>query len=261
MKSSTLDNRSGKLPITIGILSWKSKQSISNTLNSYSKNRLFDIVSESIIFLQEASNEDIEAVNNYSLKTITTKNNIGIGKAFLELASVAQHPYIILLEHDWELVENAESTKRHLQEAINLIEEHNVDCIRLRHRKKFGFPHYSVIRYRGKELDFFDPWIKLTHPHLLDSVHWTKNPSELWPDKINRLEDFFVCSSRYGNWTNNPCIFKKNFYSEVVRDFAGEGIELEEKISYWWARQNFKVAQGRGLFRHRDIDKYGRFKE
>jgi glyceraldehyde-3-phosphate dehydrogenase/erythrose-4-phosphate dehydrogenase len=31
---------------------------------------------------------------------------------------------------------------------------------------------------------------------------------------------------------------------------------LEGKIGGWWARQNFKVAHGEGLFMHRDLKKY-----
>jgi hypothetical protein len=32
---------------------------------------------------------------------------------------------------------------------------------------------------------------------------------------------------------------------------------LEVDIGYWWARQDFKVAWGEGLFTHNDIQKYG----
>jgi hypothetical protein len=45
---------------------------------------------------------------------------------------------------------------------------------------------------------------------------------------------------------------------EYVPPFAGKGIELEGKISYWWARQDFPVAHGEGLFMHNDFKKYNR---
>ncbi len=62
----------------------------------------------------------------------------------------------------------------------------------------------------------------------------------------------------YGNWTNNPCLYKKQFYLDIVRPFAGEGIGLEGNISKWWAEQQYKVGHNEGLFRHNDWAKYGR---
>ena len=56
---------------------------------------------------------------------------------------------------------------------------------------------------------------------------------------------------------NIYCLYKKDFYLQVVDNFKGEFDLLENNISYWWARQNFKVAQGEGLFTHNDIQKYG----
>ena len=72
------------------------------------------------------------------------------------------------------------------------------------------------------------------------------------------MGDYFVTTSRYGNWTNNPTMYKKRFYLDTVRQFAGDGIALEGNISKWWAQQNYRVAHGEGLFTHNDWQKYGR---
>jgi hypothetical protein len=53
-------------------------------------------------------------------------------------------------------------------------------------------------------------------------------------------------------------LYKKDFYLKTVEQFAGEGIALEGNISKWWAKQDFKVAHGEGLFKHLDEGKYGR---
>lgn len=47
-----------------------------------------------------------------------------------------------------------------------------------------------------------------------------------------------------------------SLYDYALGNRAGNGIELEGKISAWWARQNFKVAHGEGLFKHEDLKKY-----
>jgi len=53
-------------------------------------------------------------------------------------------------------------------------------------------------------------------------------------------------------------MYRKEFYLETVNQFAGNGIDLEGNISRWWAKQDFKVAHGEGLFTHIDLIKYGR---
>ena len=98
--------------------------------------------------------------------------------------------------------------------------------------------------------------MEVASPHLLDSVHWT-DPASEFPDYVGKDGEYFTTTSRYGNWTNNPCLYKKDFYLNTVKQFAGEGIALEGNISKWWAQQTYKVGHGEGLFCHIDEGKYG----
>ena len=81
---------------------------------------------------------------------------------------------------------------------------------------------------------------------------------EKFPQHIGKEGEYFTTTSRYGNWTNNPTLYKKDFYLNTVEPFAGGGIALEGNISKWWAKQNYKVAHGEGLFNHLDEGKHGR---
>jgi hypothetical protein len=184
------------------------------------------------------------------------QENIGIGKAFIRLTENAQTDYVLVLEHDWNLIENSETTYERLQDGIYLLDECPLNAIRYRHRKDPGNPHFSF-RHRGNELNYYDPEIECTSPHLLDSLHWL-DPSVEFPDKIQKLGQHFITTSRWGNWTNNPTMYKKDFYLETVRQFAGDGIALEGNISKWWAQKKYGVAHGEGLFKHNDYQKYGR---
>lgn len=243
------------LPLSIGILSWRSNKSIRNTLKSYRASGLLNLSKDVKILFQEAREEDIRLAESFGLPYIALNENIGIGNAFTRLAEEGTEEHILLLEHDWELVEKSDFVQQHLKEAIGLLQQ-DVHCVRLRHRQHYGFPHYSIERYKGKELDYFDEWIQFSHPHLLDVMHWIDRPDLEWPDKFVARGNFYVTPSRYGNWTNNPCLYNREFYINAVKNFAGQGIDLEKNISYWWARQEFNVAQGQGLFKHNDIDKY-----
>jgi hypothetical protein len=53
-------------------------------------------------------------------------------------------------------------------------------------------------------------------------------------------------------------LYKKQFYLDIVKQFAGDGIALEGNISKWWAQQSYGVAHGEGLFKHNDWQKYGK---
>jgi len=158
-------------------------------------------------------------------------------------------------KEDWKLIEDKQTTIERIKSGIDLI-NNGYDCIRYRHRKEPGHPHFSF-KYQGRELEYYDKEIECTSPHLLDSVHWC-DPFESFPQHIGKEGEYFTTTSRYGNWTNNPCLYKKDFYLETVKQFAGDGIALEGNISKWWAQQTFKVAHGEGLFCHLDEGKHGR---
>ena len=244
-----------KLPISIGILSWHSGQVLVDTLTTYHNNGLFDMVNDVTILFQEFNEQDYQIAKHFGLNVIGMNSNIGIGKAFIKLTENAQSEYVLVLEHDWNLIEDRETTYNTLKRSYQAIEM-GLDVVHLRHRKNPGYPHFSF-RHQGNELTYYDEEIGATSPHLLDSVHWL-DPAIEFPDKINKSEDMFWTTSRYGNWTNNPCLYKKQFYLDVVKPFAGDGIALEGNIGKWWVQQNYKVGHNEGLFMHNDWQKYGK---
>jgi len=242
-----------RLPISIGILGWKSGQTLVNTLLSYHKFGLFNVVNDVCILFQEFSEQDKQIAEHFNVPYIAKSENIGIGKAFLELTQQAKTDNVLVLEHDWKLIEAQYILYNRLASGIELLDK-GYSCIRYRHRTDPGYPHFSF-KYKGRELDYYDKEIECTSPHLLDSVHWL-DPHKKFPDYIGKEKEYFTTTSRYGNWTNNPCLYKKDFYIKTVNQFAGEGIALEGNISKWWAQQNYKVAHGEGLFKHIDESKY-----
>jgi len=244
-----------KLPISIGILSWHSGQVLVDTLTTYHNNGLFDIVNDVTILFQEATMQDIEIARHFELDFIALQKNIGIGQGFIRLTENAQSDYVLVLEHDWNLIEDKDTTYNTLDRSYKAIEM-GMDVVRLRHRKNPGNPHFSF-RYIGKELTYYDDEIGATSPHLLDSVHWCE-PDIEFGEYIKKSEDMVWTTSRYGNWTNNPCLYKKQFYLDTVKQFAGDGIALEGNIGKWWVQQEFKVGHNEGLFMHNDWQKYGR---
>jgi hypothetical protein len=245
----------GKLDLSIGILSWKSAGELRATLETYKKNGLFQMVEDVTVFFNEFDFDDFELMDDYdNLYYVPNEHNIGIGRANLELAHQSESENLLLLEKDFHLIENADTTYNLLKEGIDFL-NNGANVVRYRHRLNPGNPHYSF-RHRGNELNYYDSEIEATSPHLLDSLHWL-NPAVSFPDKVQQIGDSFITTSKWGNWTNNPCMYKREFYIQTVTPFAGDGIALEGNISKWWNRQPYKVVHGPGLFKHVDINKYG----
>lgn len=244
-----------KLPISIGILAWKSGQTLVDSIASYYENGLMDMANDVTILFQEVSVQDVEIASHFGLNFIGLQKNVGIGQAFIRLTENAQTDNILVLEHDWKLIENEETTYDRIESGLEMLSG-SCNVVRYRHRAHPGFPHFSF-RHMGNELTYYDEEIGCTSPHLLDSLHWC-NPKESFPEQIGQFGEYFITNSRYGNWTNNPCMYKKDFYLDTVKAFAGDGIALEGNISKWWAQQNFGVAHGEGLFKHEDLVKYGK---
>jgi hypothetical protein len=242
-----------KLPISIGILAWNSGQTLIDTLFTYHKNGLFDIVNDVTILFQQINDTDIQIADHFNLPYIGLNQNVGIGNGFILLTDSCKTQNVLILEHDWQLIESKETTYNRLQSGIQLLDD-GFHAVRYRHRKEPGYPHFSF-RHKGNELGYYDDEIGCTSPHLLDSLHWL-DPSESFPDKIGKEGEYFTTTSRWGNWTNNPTLYKREFYINTVTPFAGDGIALEGNISKWWSQQQFKVAHGEGLFSHVDKVKY-----
>lgn len=241
------------MKFSIGILAWKSGKTLHNTLRSYQRNGLLELCDDITILFQEASEEDARLARRFGIPHIGLKENIGIGRGIEMLAKNAKYDHFLFLEHDWELVENKDKTERQLNEGLELLSK-GFDVVKYRSRSKPGIPLYSSA-YKGRELDYYDDWHKVTSPHLLESLHWL-DPAEAFPDKITKRGAFFTTTSRWANWSNNPFLIHKNFYLEKLVPFSGEGVHFEKNIAPWWVQQQFKIAQGEGLFMHHDFVKY-----
>ncbi|RZJ50739.1 MAG: glycosyltransferase [Chryseobacterium sp.] len=242
-----------KLPISFCILSWNNLETLKNTLKSYKKNGLLNFSDDVVILFQEISKEDKRIADKYKVKYIGLNNNVGIGAGIKLLAENAVYDHILFLENDWELVEKKDITFSRLKSGLIKL-TNGFKVVRYRSRKNPGHPLFSI-RHKGNELDYYDDWHQCTSPHLLESLHWL-DPSVEFPDKIEREGDEFVTTSRWANWTNNPFLINKKFLLETILPFAGESVSFEKNIASWWVKQNFKIAQGEGLFKHNDLKKY-----
>ena len=250
--------------ITIGYLSWKRPEVFIQTLESHKQNGLFDIIppENRLIFFQEITDQDKEIAKKYDCNYIGNKNNIGILNAFIELVEACKTPYFIFSENDWNLIEDKDTTKKIIDDCINLLKNNKADIIRLRHRKYPGHPLNS----QPKNMD---EWVKSdisVFPFKLESLSWLQNPNNSYGDLFEEYDGnykWYITSLEHQKWSNNIFIGKtdyiKNNIIEFIKKFKTSndkysGLEdvLINNLGKDNKLYNMRLAGGEGLFTHKD---------
>ena len=78
-----------KLPLSIGILSWKSGQTLVNTLQTYFDREFLHQVNDVCILFQEISEQDKQIAEHFNIPYIGFSHNVGIGQGFIQLTEQA----------------------------------------------------------------------------------------------------------------------------------------------------------------------------
>ncbi len=225
------------------------------------------------------------------IKVIGSDDQVGIAKAFLSLVKYAKTEHVLFLEEDFTL-ENSKNTRSEIWKSLLLLRTNKVDLIKLRHRKSPGIPFCSFNVWHEKEdilkemisesiyVDSFNNVLfskeknqPIKHDKsfkrlaVLNTMHWIEHPDVFYPNNViwkcggvENEDGFFCTHSIYSGWTNNPTMFKKdwflNHFAKIAeKDFTGR---LEAAINLTpqaWIWQCFVIGQGNGLFTHNDLDK------
>lgn len=249
--------------ITLGILCWKSPQTIENTLTSYKKNGLLDLV-KPVLYVQERTPENDALAERYKIKNVLGgPTNTGIIGAMIEMIQATTTPYFIFAECDFELVNDATTTKKILTEAIRLMKEKDVQLVRLRDKKQPGEPlgsrAFAQVPDEALPTYSFDP----SFPYKIEVVMF---PGDIQPDKafpglferIDYETPWYKTTSEHAPWSNNIFIAKTDFLKEKLiplleanRDMPSTSME-EYLIQHL---TGYTVAAGNGLFKHNRLDR------
>ena len=263
-----------KLPLSIGILSWKGYTSLENSLLSYKINGLNDFVSEKHICLPEYNEEGVQLSKKFGYKPLLFKKNLGILKGFKELAKTMPDGPLLLLENDLPLIDSKKETFQQLTRSIKFLYSKNVAQVRLRSKKKPGIPFHAIPKYNrywdGTTLSRLRKFLRPSKANRLigTSVYVEDKPHFLHPNYISYLSDgFYSVSSQVINWSNLAFLVDKNFFlnviikeaentynSKYVNGFKNIEIELNKP---WWRKQSWKIIIAPGLFTHKRLSDRG----
>lgn len=132
--------------IGLGILCWRGHDSLSRTLPTYARGKLFDQVDEAALFLPEPEERTIALGRSYGLAVYTAPQNLGILGGFKWMAETLSHDVLLLLEDDCPLVEPESEVQRQLAIATRVVRTGDVNVFRLRHRFIPGMgDRYTII--------------------------------------------------------------------------------------------------------------------
>jgi hypothetical protein len=258
--------------ITIGYLSWKRHEILEQTLNSHLQNGLFDIipVENRIIFFQEISEKDIKIAEKYNCSYIGSEDNVGILRAFISLVEYCKTKYFIFSENDWLLIENKNIVEKILNDCIDLIENNEVELIKLRHRINYGNPLYSKPQNTKEWLNNYN----INYPYKLESLHWLSDEeldSQPFFTKYTNNYSWFITSPKHQFWSNNIFISNINFLKKCIIPLTTHELNnndlytgLEKVLinctkndnphllKFIKIYENSKICAGEGLFKHQD---------
>ena len=235
--------------VGLGILSYDRPNVLDQTLKSYKEKGFLDFFDEKIILLQENLPETRKVAEKYNLKIYSTENNIGIGPGNNFLINKLNTEYIIICQDDFNLTKN--NYKKQIINAIKLIDNGHINCCRLRNLQNPGIPCYGAKRYIKPSGD-----LGKTHTSECLYYNFISNPDNMYPDVFNNYNTankMWILDSAYSNYTENPCLYKRNWYIKNICKFNKlDGRKAENNVQSFWEKQKFKIGMGEGIFTHID---------
>lgn len=274
--------------IGIGILSWRAHDTLKKSLDSYPAHFL-DEFDQKLIYFSDISEADKAVAQSYGW-SFAGEANKGIAAGMKNLAKNMHTDYILLLQNDNPLCERPDFAIDHIKDAVSIMEEGRADLARMRHRWRVGegfacvskyLKYYDVqdisAHYRPSEHEHPDVTPKPVKKQLFRllkrhnarrfkgrCVYIENAPQDIYPDLIDKYEDFFIIDSSALDFTDQCLLISREKWLNVFVPYvenhpssrAPNGFQAPEICinSPWWRNSHFKILQGNGAFTHARFD-------
>jgi hypothetical protein len=266
-----------KKKIAIAAVTWKAPLSLRNSLESWKRGGLLDLVDERMLFINSPSDEDLLIAKEYDFDIYTTNEhdgNIMAGPALAYLVGNSTSDIILFMEKDFVLSVDRETTMRELYTGIQHLAR-GVDLYRLRGKSDWpaeGMPNcceeplngakpncpYSSSWKSGGYFSDHMNWLYIfCDPNILESANGrvakcTSEPS---------APDSYCFTSGETNWSNNPAIFGRDWFLEKMASVAFQDWEQNNMFEFnammaWLSwRPPAKICVSlQGIFTHLEVD-------
>jgi hypothetical protein len=107
--------------VAIAAVSWRAPQSLRNSMQTWEKNGLLDVVDEKMLFLNSPSQTDVKIAQQFDFDVYTTderQGNVMAGPALAYLVGNSTADYILFMEKDFELTADKDTMMREMYTGI-----------------------------------------------------------------------------------------------------------------------------------------------
>jgi hypothetical protein len=252
--------------LSVGILTWNSPNTLRNTLTTYKTSGLLDASDDVFIVIQKSELQLEEKVvcDEFGLRSVLLPDNGKMGSGYKAIYENAKHEYLMLLENDWVIKADRDAVNYFFTNAGGFLSD-GYDVVRGRSRSNPGWPNGAVSWFAHRPPEDI---LQGGPDYLSECMYWITDPELTFPNHIAKIdsiiparnhgESWYTTTSKNCNHTNNPCIYKKSFYRDVILPYCVFGNSIEDQIHGIWAQQDYKCVFGFGVFTHERHDGFWR---
>lgn len=284
-QETTKKTKKSRPTIGISIVSWRSWDTLQETLESYKKVGLYDFADRSVIYFQDLCDQDVEIAEKFGIDYIGGPN-CGIANGMRNAANYLDTDYVLFLENDCPVIVDRKEVESQLSLALDYLERGVVDVMRFRSRLYPGEAFADVKKYlryykvKNKEaevnIDEYQNtakcrWLrrifKVYNLHRMKgrSIYVEKEAEKLFPDVIKKTpEGIWICDSSCIDWTNQSVFCRKELFTDKLMRYVdahpssrtSNGFQSPERSlnCRWWRNCHLKIGQGEGFFTHNRFD-------
>jgi hypothetical protein len=217
-------------------VTWMAPLSLRNSLETWKKGGLLDLVDEKMMFINSPQPVDYALAKEYDFDVYTTEEhngNIMAGPALSYLVGNASADYVLFMEKDFELNSDKPTTARELYLGMHMLAR-GVDVWRLRGTTDYpaegmpdccapatppNCPYHSNWKSGGYFSDHQNWLLAYCQPNPVEAangrlVQCTKEPA---------APDSYCFGSGDTNWSNNPLLMSTKWYKDRIWDVAMNG--------------------------------------
>jgi hypothetical protein len=240
-------------PISAGILSYFAPKTLEHTLQTYKDSGFLEAVDDVFVVLQKSDRQaqEKEVCDSFGVRSVLLDTNGKMASGFRAIYENAKHDIILPLENDFAIYTDRDYVNSFLSNGLYFIEEKGYDIVRGRSRTNAGEPNYAADFWKDES-----PHTFINHSHLSECIYWEKHPDLVYPSKIKRItpengsDAWYLSDSSSCNYTNNPFLSSKKFFSTAILPHLVDGENIEDRITGVWSKKLYTCVFGPGLFTH-----------
>ena len=260
----TIASGRSPLPICLGFVAFHGVQTINQTLESYRRLQLFDMVAEFIVLFQKIDTDERVAFQKWILrsfpeikKSVTVVDNT-IFESFKILINNCKSDYVIVLEEDFALIHGTNlSIANELRNAIYLLSNTTANSVFLRRRhSQGGEPDYAKMN-----------WVRGGKPNKPPSnsselplmyVQWMEQAEDFFPSDQLQVVNLSPKSYLFPNtcfYTNNPTAYNRSYAVKLMEGIPHDIFRSVKNFEEFNHARNCRWAMGDGIFTHVRVDR------